>query len=215
MRDWVYESELRVNQQGPGAFSVECYAIRQSESVLVGEGFGCTEDEALEDAVEWMNTVGRLAPRFYSVEPEYHQAPLLGRKFGVLMVASVFCFAVGCAAIANYGAPTIPPAPEAPAVAEVDVPQQSLDQIRESMKVLSNPGDEELARQFTVLRLLKDPCGIPKAMVAYAQHKDEWAAGHAVYDYLEAFSEEDKYKAVQNHPMVGVSEDYLFSLMEQ
>lgn len=213
MKGYFYSSELRVDRQGPKAWEARCYAIRDSHSVLVADGYGRTEDEAVEDAHAWMVAVGRMAPDFLEMNPEYHRAPLLGKKARGLLIACVAFAALGCASLAsNMKLEEIPPVPP---VSQVDVPQQNLQQIRESMKVLSNPGDEELARQFTVLRLLRDPCGIPKAMVAYAQHREEWAAGHAVYDYLEEFKEDEKYKAVKDHPMVGVSEDFLFSLMDQ
>ena len=210
-----YPSELRFEQQGPKAWSATCWAIRDSHSICVGEGYGKTELEAQEDAINWMVKVGQMAPAFWELEPEYHQAPLLGRKFPAILVACVAFMSISCAVAArDLTAPEIPPAPTAQAVAEVDVPQQSLNQIRESMKVLSNPGDEELARQFTVLRLLKDPCGIPKAFVFAQRLKGDWDGENAIRDYLSAFSEEDKYQAVQRYPMVGVSVDYLFSLMD-
>lgn len=213
MKGYFYSSELRVDRQGPKAWEARCYAIRDSHSVLVADGYGRTEDEAVEDAHAWMVAVGRMAPDFLEMNPEYHRAPLLGKKARGLLIACVAFAALGCASLAsNMKLEEVPPVPQA---SQVDVPQQNLEDIRAHMKVLSNPGDEELARQFTVLRLLKDPCGVPKALVFQKRMGAEWSGAQVVHEYLEAFSGEEQFKAVQSYPMVGVPEDYLFSLMDQ
>lgn len=202
-----YPSEVRVKQRGPKAYEAECYAIRDSYSVLVAEGAGRSEDEAIEDCVAWMTWVGHQAENYWQIEAEYHQAPLLGRRYGVLLVACVCLLSLGCVTFQ----PQVRVAPAAPMALET--PEASLEEIRESMKILSNPGNKELIRQFKVLQGLKDPCGVPKALFIRLTRDDVCPLRDAAQAYLDTFTGEEEYQAVKDYPMVGVSEDYLLSLI--